>query len=342
MFPSGNQQPENQPSGFSDRKRSAGLGTQHSMGVRKPLPSASTIAGCVASITESGSYYLDRQVLGAVGKHGIIIAASHVTLDLNGYDVCGVPGSSTGIVVLAETGVVIRGGSVHGWGAHGIDAERCAAALVECIRTSDNIGDGLRIGPGGSADAVRASENGGNGLTLSAGSTLHDCAAVACGGIGIDASENCRVIDSAASAGARDGIRVGSGGVVRACLTRHNLGAGIVASRLCTVSECDSVHNDSDGICVNDECCVLRSRSHGSRNGAGVRAIGQGNRIDENTCAENRIGIVAQAPGNIITRNAISASAESAMDIACGNRAGRLLANPEYVKSEITWSNFVM
>lgn len=342
MLSSGSHEPQSHSAEVTDRKRSAGLGTHHSMGVRKPLPVATTISACVAAITEPGSYYLDRRVVGEAGKHGIVIAASHVTLDLNGYEVCGVPGSSSGIVVLAETGVVIRGGSVHGWGGHGIDAERCAAAHVECIRTTDNIGDGARIGPGGSSDAVRASDNGGNGITLAAGSTLHDCAAVACGGIGIEASENCRVIDCVASVCAGDGIRVGSGGVVRASVARHNLGAGIIASRLCTVSECDSVNNDSDGVRVDTECCVLRSRSHGSRGGAGVRVIGQGNRIDENTCNENRIGVAVQAAGNIITRNAISASAESAMDVVCGNRAGRLLATPENVKTEMTWSNFVM
>jgi len=342
MLSSGSHEPRPESAEMVERKRSAGLGTQHSMGVRKVLPYACEIDGCVAAITEPGSYYLDRQVMGGVGKHGIVITASHVTLDLNGYEVVGVAGSRSGIVVEAETGVVVRGGGVHGWGEHGVEAERCDAAHVECIRATDNMKDGVRLGHGGSGDSIRAIDNGGNGIVLSSGSTLHNCSVVASGRAGIDATENSRVIDCAASACAGDGIRVGGGSVVRASVARHNLGCGIVASRLCTVSECDAVNNDGDGIKVDTECCVLRSRSHGSRGGAGVRTIGQGNRIDENTCVENRIGIVASESGNIITRNTISASAETAMEVANGNRAGRLLATPEHVKTEMTWSNFVL
>src|SRR5678815_4185257 len=44
-------------------------------------------------ITQPGSYYLTGNITGVAGKHGIAIAASGVTVDLNGFDVAGVPGS---------------------------------------------------------------------------------------------------------------------------------------------------------------------------------------------------------------------------------------------------------
>ena len=36
-------------------------------------------------ITKSGSYYLTGDLVGVEGKHGIVIAASNVDLDLNGF-----------------------------------------------------------------------------------------------------------------------------------------------------------------------------------------------------------------------------------------------------------------
>ena len=49
------------------------------------------------SITEPGSYYLTANVVGVVGKDGIVIQVSDVTLDLNGFALIGVPGSRRGI-----------------------------------------------------------------------------------------------------------------------------------------------------------------------------------------------------------------------------------------------------
>src|SRR5678815_1587099 len=43
-------------------------------------------------ITQPGSYYLTGNITGVAGKHGIEIAASGVTLDLNGFDLVGVAG----------------------------------------------------------------------------------------------------------------------------------------------------------------------------------------------------------------------------------------------------------
>src|SRR5262249_51241586 len=44
-------------------------------------------------ITQPGSYYLTGNVTGVNAKHCVEIASSGVTLDLNGFDLVGVPGS---------------------------------------------------------------------------------------------------------------------------------------------------------------------------------------------------------------------------------------------------------
>src|SRR5438093_7800183 len=44
-------------------------------------------------ISQPGSYYLTGNITGVASKHGIEIVASGVTLDLNGFDLLGAPGS---------------------------------------------------------------------------------------------------------------------------------------------------------------------------------------------------------------------------------------------------------
>ena len=48
-------------------------------------------------ITQPGSYYLTGDITGVSGKSGIEIGAPGVTIDLMGFDVQGVAGSSNGI-----------------------------------------------------------------------------------------------------------------------------------------------------------------------------------------------------------------------------------------------------
>jgi hypothetical protein len=78
-------------------------------------------ADSVFKITQPGSYYLTGNVTGEVGKHGIEIVVSGVTLDLNGFDLAGVPGMGDfdGILITAPsiTNTSVRNGSVRDWGA---------------------------------------------------------------------------------------------------------------------------------------------------------------------------------------------------------------------------------
>ncbi|MFG0304740.1 MAG: hypothetical protein ACF8Q5_00855 [Phycisphaerales bacterium JB040] len=76
-------------------------------------------AGSVIRIDEPGSCYLTGSVFGEAGKHGIEVAASGVTIDLNGFEVVGVEGLLSGVLdngdIVAFVGVIIRGcGGVRG------------------------------------------------------------------------------------------------------------------------------------------------------------------------------------------------------------------------------------
>src|SRR5688500_15425661 len=55
------------------------------------------------TITQSGSYYLTKNLTGVSGQNGIVINADKVSLDLNGYSVDGVPNSLDGIIVAGQS-----------------------------------------------------------------------------------------------------------------------------------------------------------------------------------------------------------------------------------------------
>ncbi len=72
-------------------------------------------------ISQSGSYLLGADVIGASGRNGIMITTDDVTIDLNGFSVNGTAGALIGITTnTAHRGVRIHGGRVSDWPAAGI------------------------------------------------------------------------------------------------------------------------------------------------------------------------------------------------------------------------------
>jgi len=77
-------------------------------------------------ITQPGSYYLTGDLTGEQGKHGIVIAASHVEVDLNGFGMVGGAGSLSGIQAapnLSLSNVRVVHGTIRNWGSDGISLE---------------------------------------------------------------------------------------------------------------------------------------------------------------------------------------------------------------------------
>src|SRR4029079_13757973 len=93
-------------------------------------------AASLFKITQPGSYYLTGNITGEVGKHGVEITASGVTLDLNGFDLVGVAsmgnfdGVSTTVNNLANIAVI--NGSVRNWGDEGVDLGTFPYTAVNC------------------------------------------------------------------------------------------------------------------------------------------------------------------------------------------------------------------
>src|ERR1041385_5154066 len=84
------------------------------------------------NITISGSYYLVTNLTGIVGTNGITISVDNVTLDLNGFTLIGVPGSSNG----SAGNLLVRNSSAANSVADSITGTQTAGPNVD----SSNIG----------------------------------------------------------------------------------------------------------------------------------------------------------------------------------------------------------
>jgi len=284
-------------------------------------------------ITLPGSYYLTGNITGEVGKHGIEIIASGVTIDLNGFDVIGVPGMGVFNGVCATennlTNITVTNGSVRNWGADGVDfgswGERncrvdrvvasgnaanginvTAASVVVHCSAYNNAGIGIFAGHGSTISTCSAHSNAGNGISSSFGSTISHCAAYGNGGNGVSTSSGCTITSCTAYENDGSGISTFAGSAVIDCTVRFNALDGIVCSSASTIrgNTCHSNGNGGDG--------------------AGIHATGTDNRIENNNCVGADQGIDVDASGNIIVRNTCSGNALN-WDIAANNVVGPII-----------------
>jgi hypothetical protein len=262
-------------------------------------------------ITLPGSYYLTGNISGVESKHGIEIGIGGVTLDLNGFDVLGVPGSLDGIrsAALNLTNISVVNGSIRAWGDQGVDLTtfNTSNCRVADLRTSLNAGTGIGTGPN---------------------STLSNCLAYANGGHGLSAGNGGIVSNSSASFNTGNGIVVAFGCRVWQSSSYDNDGAGISAGNGSTVVECSARANTLDGILCT-AACVIRGNTCSTNgnlagNGAGIHATGGDNRIDGNNCTVADRGIDVDSAGNIIINNSCSGNATN-WDIAADNVCAPIL-----------------
>ncbi|MCK6476218.1 MAG: right-handed parallel beta-helix repeat-containing protein [Phycisphaerales bacterium] len=256
-------------------------------------------------ITQPGSYYLTGNVTGASGKSGIEIAASGVTIDLNGFALLGVSGSLSGVkAATAVQSITIRNGTVSGWGIRGIDIAAAAVTGVrlESITCSSNSGDGIAAFSRCVVQNCVMNQNGGYGLLVNTEAVVEDCTA---NGNGID------------------GISVGAGAVISRCVCRSNIGNGIrcASNGFSSITECVSVENGVDGIRVNlgvyvaSNSCAFNGTV---TTGAGIRVTGGDCRIESNSSLSNDVGIQVDAPGNIVVKNTCSGNPNN-WSVVAGN-----------------------
>ncbi|HHY86596.1 MAG TPA: hypothetical protein GYA07_13840 [Verrucomicrobia bacterium] len=272
-------------------------------------------ADSIFRITQPGSYYLTTNLNGAAGRHGIEIAADNVSLDLMGFALRGVGGDHTGILLDGEyTNVVVRNGSVSGWGAFGVYAPG-RNVVIEGLRVSDNGQGGLRVGDNGLVkDCVFWNNQGGGvfsfrgttivncvasrnttGIFCTADSTIAGCTASENSVRGIEAGGGATIEDCTASNNGSDGIRVVGSSTLRGCTARGNGGAGffvfggVGASRVAVI-DCLAENNTGHG--VVSPAGLLAERVTACVNSNGI-AAGPGSHVRNCLVLSNRLdGIV--------------------------------------------------
>jgi hypothetical protein len=166
--------------------------------------------GFPVTLSRPVSYILASNLQPPAGKAGIEIGSNRVTIDLNGFQLNGAAGATTGIYGAGFDSATIRNGTVTGFAAHGIYSGG-KNWIVETMRVVENGGYGIHID--GNLSSVRGStvaENGNDGIY--------------CG-------FQCLVEDSISSGNGGTGISLGSGTILGNVMI-GNTSFGIIAVNL--------------------------------------------------------------------------------------------------------------
>jgi parallel beta-helix repeat protein len=299
------------------------------------------ISSAPYTITASGSYYLTTNLVLGSFSPAIVVLASSVTIDLNGFTVVATNlegGSAIKVPSSGSVNLTIRNGSVNNF-LNAIDATNASTCLIENVSCYLIYYNAVAVGPGSVVRncTVRtaAASGGGNGILTGDSSVIEHCAlfndtglyngnAISVGGncqvdscvvsnffSGIVTGSGCTINACNASFQNYTGIQAGSGCTIHSCTVYGN-GLGILTGDSCTVQGCTAVTNVYDGIVVTSYCSVINNTADGNGNAGGggteggIQATGNGNRIDSNhTFANNCDGILvsATASNNVIIRN---------------------------------------
>ncbi len=302
-------------------------------------------AQSVFRISQSGSYYLTGNVIGASGKNGILIATSNVTIDLNGFTLFGVTGSLHGIARNANlnSGIRIHNGTISGWGLDGINLPLNGSGETrgfhyDSIICRDNGGVGFWIGDGSVLTRCVSAGNDSHGFAANNNVRFSDCVANANGGNGFSGGFGCSFAGCIARANTGSGFAPtsnsvflncsssnssqGSGfvlirSVAIGCESTFNFVRGFLASNQSTLDTCVAINNDI-GIEVSSNSSIINCNVVGVS--VGISVTGSDNRIDGNNVVDSSTGISISSAGNLVIRNSVSGGTR--YSIAAGNSVG--------------------
>lgn len=319
------------------------------------------------TITSSGSYYVAKALTGTSGSSGITIAATDVTIDLNGFSLSGVPGSLRGIVGAAGQNVTIFNGTVRAWGQEGIYLPAAAAVHVENLTAAANGATaGLVLGGSGTVKCVVADGNTGTGMIFGSATTqshfvVTGSVASSNGADGFTATATGGFADSfafdgcLARANGAEGFEVRDVGALRGCTAFGNGGDGFQlvnsTAENCAarqngvdgydlfgsiVSNCSATNNVEDGFDLVRVNQVLECTASGN-GGNGILCTNERNLIDSNLLVLNvGFGVVSTDSRNTIIRNTAVDNTAGAYS-ASGARFGPV-QSPSTATSP--WANF--
>ncbi len=286
-------------------------------------------ADSLFKITQPGSYYLTGKITGVLGKHGIEIAASGVTLDLNGFELAGVAGSLDGIAVPAVArALTVRNGLVSDWGGNGVGSSfSLVLGEVEGVRVQRCLGNGIAINDQGVVRNCTVTENA-TGINVGSRTLITGCVVTFSTSNGIVMTNSSTVIGCVVGNNTGRGIIAsGGGGAVLDSTIFASGSDGISAGPRTTISRCTVTVNTLNGIVLGNECVALNNTCglNGSGGfGAGIQIAGINNKVEGNHCSGADRGIDVNGSGNFIIKNTCSGNSIN-WEIAVGNSVAPIM-----------------
>lgn len=268
-------------------------------------------ANSLYRIVSPGSYYLSGNVTCPLGRAGIEIAASGVTIDLKGFRIQGTSQSLDGIAEdTAATHVNIRitNGTIAYCGGNGISlADDGDSAHIDNIHVYSVGVYGIRCGDNAIIESCSVAFSGSSGITcFGSPGIIRNCTSYANGGSGIiltgegvisdcDASNNisvgfrtgngASVTNCVARQNGFDGFDLGQGNTVNSCSAYSNGAEGFDANGACTITGCTAAFNLTDGFLFAGSGTISGCSAY-ANTGDGIQ-VGSDSTVRENTCDNN-------------------------------------------------------
>ncbi|NUP89416.1 MAG: right-handed parallel beta-helix repeat-containing protein [Candidatus Sumerlaeia bacterium] len=290
-------------------------------------------------ISTSGSYIVTSDLQGVAGQGGITITASDVALDLRGFSLTGVPGSSNGVTITGgAVNVVIRNGTVRSWAGDGINAELGQRVVVEDITSRSNGGDGFAGSVRITLRRCRFELNSLAGATVNSESLIENCTSTLNGGLGFAVGGPSVIRDSESTSNTGGGIFTTADCEILRCSVSGGAGNGIATGDRCTVSECRASGLTGNGITFGGNCSIVRNRVDGASNPggatpAGLRTAGVRNRIEGNHITGSDVGLLVDGTQNMVRENLVQGNTAN-YQLLAGNQIEILLSE---IPERIDW-----
>lgn len=274
------------------------------------------------AITNPGVYFVTTNLTGAANANGITIATSNVLLDLRGFTLTGVPGSSNGVYLAGPYAATVENGTLSAWTSAGVDADNGQGSQFQQLTLAGNGSDGLDPGGVGEVRDCIATGNGGDGFGGFCSNTRFEgCTGTGNDGQGFSTFEGSSVLNCAASLNGLDGFTLYVHCTVQGCVAHDNgfdgidmpygTGGGVVAGCVCN-------NNGSSGIITADGFIIKGCTVFGNNQGG----IGTGSGSVIASCsAVNNQGTGISAGDNCVISGCSSRtnSGASTVGISVGN-----------------------
>jgi parallel beta-helix repeat protein len=263
-------------------------------------------ANSLRRITQPGSYYLSSNLTGISGFHGIEIAASNVTIDLNGFSLDGVAGSLIGVILDGtRNNIAISNGSASSWGLGGVHLTAFGTpsnVRIENVIVSSNSGFGISAGPNAIVVNCIAQSNTSAGIVIGFTGTLQGCVARSNGLGGFSVGNASTIQNCSARDNTGDGFSVGEGVVVEGCNASFNTGSGFTGLRNAVFRSCSAFSNQVNGFNVTGADTLIQSCMSSDNDVRGINAV-TGATIIDNVVTLNTLNGIDVSSAAIIRGN---------------------------------------